>query len=284
MLAASLIGLVSGVGGLLAGGTLGKLSLRIIAVVALGYVLVGLVNRYLLQERRRLRAQAAALRDEFAEYRAAKDAEWGRYIGAVERLVDRQSLQYTESLEITLVIGADSDGDRVVERRVITPTPYLSFRSLRPVIPQDTLVPLTFDDLDLRVAFDDPDNVRATLVPLAERASEIRILIVFDPEVREQFAWTLSYRSRGLFDTLREQGVDRIFWDARSPLGLRDAGTFEDFRVKFVFPDGAHGAIEEDGVRGVTTHPRVGEVPFVVEWHDPTPEGERYVWDVTLQT
>ena len=283
VLGASLVGVTSGIAGLATGGRLGPAILRIVAVVCILYVIVNFVNTLLAQEHRQLRRRLEATRDEFAQYKAAADSERQRYMSTVKRLVDRQSLLYAEDLEVTIEIGADDANDRIVERHTTTPTPFLFYRSMRPVVPTDTPEPLTFDDLDLTIEIENGDGTTATVLPLVEAGREVRILIVFDPLVSEVLTWTLSYRPRGLWASLRRDGVDALAWDARTPNGRLGDCTFTTFAVRFCFPEGIVGAVAERGQRGTVTRQHDGAGHATANWSEQRPEGRRYEWDLTFQ-
>jgi hypothetical protein len=283
LLGASLIGVTSGIAGLATGGKLGTAVLRAIAAVCILYVTAKFANIFLTKERNNLKLRLEDTRNEFAQYKAAADSERQRYMGTVKRLVDRQSLLYEEELELTIEIGDDDSGDRIVERHVTTPTPFLFYRSMRPIVPTDTSVPLTFDDLDLTIEIDNADGTSATVLPLVETGREVRILIVFDPLVSEVLTWTLSYRPLGLWTPLRRDGVDVMAWDARTPNGRLGDCTFTKFSVHFRFPEGVVGAVAERGQRGVITKGHDGVGHATVNWADGRPEGRRYEWDLTFK-
>jgi hypothetical protein len=265
-----LIGIGSGVAGLMTAGSAGNVALRIVAGVCLTYVVARLLNVLLVVDRRRLNDRIEDL-----------CAERYRILGALERLIDRQGLQYGEAIEIDVTIGCTDADDLVVQRHVTTPNPYLYYRSVRPIVPVDLPVPTTYEDLDLRVDIEDGQGERALVFPFLTN-NRVRVLVVFEPSVDREITWTLTYRPRGLWRPLRRHGVDQLVWDARSPSGRNDDATLTAFAVRFHFPSRRRGTVIERTRRGTVTRRQVNGVPGTAVWTDANPAGRRYVWDLNL--
>lgn len=234
------------------------------------------VSAELVSELERLRGDHKKLCRDFATYRESTQIEWERYRGAITRFVDRQSLLYEEELELTIIIGADDSGDRVVERHITKPTPYLFYRSMRPILPRNGGPPPSFEDLDLRVVPENDESVTLTVLPLVPESA--RILIIMEPPVHRTLIWQLSYRPIGLWRPLRRGGIDELTWDARTPLGHGES-TYSRFLVRFCFPEGTQKIrVWERGHRGTAEQ---GSTPREIIWRDESPQGVRYEWDLS---
>lgn len=224
------------------------------------------------------------MQEEFLQYKAGAAAERTIYRGAIERLVDRQSLLYEEELELTIIVGNDGTSDKVIEKHTTTPTPYLFYRSMRPITPRGNMEPVAFEDLRLEARVEDEDRgVGLTVLPLVESAQGVRALILFEPAVDATLTWTLTYHPKGLWNPLRTSRVDNMAWDARSPAGNATATTFTKFTVRFVFPNGAkQAAVRERHGLGTTSRENNTASGLSVVWSDESPQGTRYEWDISM--
>jgi hypothetical protein len=287
LLGITLVGLVSGVAGLLVAGEAGRMALRGIAALCIIYALVHVFNYLLVQDKRALQLKLDQKTEELAkrtrEYQRYKERavlDRQRCLGAITRLVDRQTLQYEEELEVTVVIGADDTGDMIVERHVTTPTPYLIYRSLRPVLPQNTATIPTFHDLGMTACAINEEGITFTILPLVETGPGMRVLIIFEPPVDSMLIWTLSYHPKGLWTPLRQDEIDFFNWDARTPLGRLNESTYTRLQIKFEFPQGTSSLmVRERRGRGTTTHEP--GTPCVV-WQAESPLGTEFEWDLSM--
>jgi hypothetical protein len=96
-LVAFLFGVVPGVAALAGWSSgAGEIALRVIAAVSLLFLLVRLTHAFLVVGNRRLRSQVVALSGRLEEAeRAMAD-----YVGAIERIIDRQAALHEERVEI----------------------------------------------------------------------------------------------------------------------------------------------------------------------------------------
>jgi hypothetical protein len=264
-----LIATGSGVLSFLTSGGLGSQALRIIAVVALVTLLVLVANEFLVRDR-------AIMKKDLSQAKVERD----RYRSILQRIIDRQGLNYEERLEVHAYIGVDDAGDRIVERHVTTPTPRLYYRSLRPVVPSGTRPRI--DDLGLEVKIHNANGVRASVSVLSD--DPLRILVMFDPAIDHTIEWTLAYRSEGLWAPLRKDGVDELSWDARTPSGRQDEYTFTEFDVIFHFPKGVVQA--QAGARtasGTYAEATDTDGTFIRTWKYTDRVNQRMTWDLTME-
>ncbi|WP_225260961.1 hypothetical protein [Jidongwangia harbinensis] len=286
---AVIVGVISGYFGLKSTGDVSAFVLRVVAAVAVLAIVSRLVYGFFAElleaSRRELEIredQVDVLIQEIADLRIGFDGWQSRYRGVIERLVDHQSLLYRERLELIVTIGLDDYADTILEKHVTTPTPYLFYRSLRPIAPRKTLIPPTYNDLGLKVDVESDSGMHLTPLPLAESPEGVRVLILFEPPARSDVHWSLGYRPVGLWEPLRRTGIDFLAWDARSPTGRPDDSTFTEFTVRFRFPPGATniGVQEKNDVGTVE---RYAEGSWqCVSWRDDAPAGGRYEWTITM--
>lgn len=267
------VGLASGYFGIVQAGQTGDIVLRVIAAIALLFFLGRLTQFLLLDKVKHLRRGYRQLQDERDSYR-----------GAIERLIDRQTMQYKESLEITVIIGTDDAGDKIIEKHVTTPTPSVIYRSMRPITPRNQLRPTDLKQLQLD-AKSAPDNgdrgIGLTVLPI-ESSQGVRVLILFEPAVHEPFSWILTYNPKGLWKPLRDSRVDYLAWDARSHTGNSETA-FRRVVVRFVFPEGVTDMTvsERHNIGSIDRMPNTDLGPCLV-WTDDSPRGVRYEWDISM--
>ena len=286
---AIIVGVTTGYFGLKTVGGWGSLALRGVAAVAVlavvGRVVFGFFAELLDASRRELQIaeeEVAVLRQEVADLRIGFDGWQARYRDAIERLVDRQTLLYREKLEITVTIGSDDYEDSILEQHLTTPTPYLFYRSLKPVVPRRNLIPLTYDDLRLRVSVESDSGMHLTPLPLAESPDGVRVLILFEPPAKTDVHWFLGYRPAGLWEPLRRTGVDWFAWDDRSPTGRPGDSTYTELSIRFRFPPGFTRVGVQEG-NDVGTVERYTDGPRTcILWRDESPAGRRYDWTLTM--
>jgi hypothetical protein len=251
-----------------ASGEVGPVLLRVVAVLAIVTLLILLANEFLVRERGRI-----------VEERDKVTLEANRYRDILRRLIDRQGLNYEESLHIHAYIGTSDDEDRIIEKHVTSPTPRLYYRSLRPVYPSGGK--LTFEELECDVQIVSGNGVRASLSLLLE--DPLRVLVMFDPAVDHPIEWTLAYKPKGLWTPLRKNGVDDMAWDARTPSGRQDEFTFTKFVATFHFPKGVTEAqVNANVTGGQYTEATDPEGCLERTWTYSDKINRRLTWDVTM--
>jgi len=271
-----LIAIASGTAGILLLGNTGGLIMMAIAATGLMYAAGRSYRTLMVRRRHETNEQVRQLK---AELQASRNRHQ-KYVGAVTRLIDRQSLLYDEELEVTVLVGEDDEGDEVIERHVTTPTPFLPYRSMRPLSPRDVGRWLSYEDLDLQVKVENGETANLTVLPLFESGNTVRILVLFEPPVANTFAWTLRYRPTGLWAPLRRDGIDWLAWDARTPLGNSNESTYTRLSMHFIFPTrSAVPTVRERGGRGLVTQ---DSGSHEIHWREKRPSGTRYVWDLAI--
>ncbi|GIE83734.1 hypothetical protein [Actinoplanes regularis] len=203
-----------------------------------------------------------------------------RYLDAIQRISDREKPLFQETLEVTVTVGADDDSDRIVEKRVTTPGPLLTHRTMRPIVP-------TYDDRIVRlddVAFKAYRQTSGTITALPlEQTRLLRVWMIFDPAMTSPTEWQVEYRPRGLWRPLRERGWDQLVWEDRLPTAAGTPSAFTRFQVTFSFPENAKPpSVKEREGYGVIEEPVRGPSGrWEMVWRDEKPAGRRYIWDLT---
>lgn len=211
---------------------------------------------------------------------------------AIWHIYDRQLAGYSEETEITVIVGADRDGDRIIERVRCEPHPLLVYRMIRPIVPASPRPP-NFDELEFSC---DSDDTGITFLPVA-KDNKLWALLLFGSAIEAPITWRAQYRPRGLWDELRQIGVDDLRWADRkqgamvreltvarvtaSLGGARRRSAMTRFTVHFVFPASLRPLrVVENNDRGNPVGPPVEEPDgsWRVTWTDDTPEGEAYWW------
>jgi hypothetical protein len=238
------------------------------------YFVIRVWQFYYVVKVRELRAQLAGEADKLT----LATSGHRRYLEAIERISDREKPLFSETLEVTVWIGADDDSDRIVEKRVTTPRPLVTHRTMRPVVPTSHEKIIRLDDIGFRVQRSDG---RITVLPLHEEVNKLRVWLVFDSALTARTEWQVDYRPRGLWKPLREQGWDYLAWNDRLPAATPSA--FTNFKVVFKFPetDQRPGVMERQGYGTLADPVHLADGTWEVAWHDERPDGRRYVWDVT---
>jgi hypothetical protein len=269
------LALLTGILSLVTAGTVGTVLLRVVAASAALYFAVALTRRMVFRERASLKARIRVA--EGAALQVAHERD--RYRDVINRLIDRQTVNYEEKLHIHVFIGETDDGDRIIEEHVTSPTPRLYYRSLRPIYPRGSQ--LTLEDMNFKVEIDHGDGILADVFQLSE--SPMRILVMFDPTVERVIKWTLSYRTPGLWAPLRCDGRDDMTWDAGSPSGRRDESTFTGLEFSFEFPSGVTEArVQARGRHGSIATRSLPSGQLRRSWKISDPPGNKYGWDLTM--
>ncbi|GGL19146.1 hypothetical protein [Mangrovihabitans endophyticus] len=274
-----LLGLVSGVAQLadLSAGP-GRASLAGVCLASVLYFLARFGHAYFVLRVRRLRGNLQRA----ADLLAAQRFRHRQYLDAIERISDREKPLFHETLDVTVTIGDDDEGDRVVERRVTTPGPLVTHRTMRPIVPTDDDAVRRLDEIAFRVRrCDGGGNI--TALPLREQIRMLRVWIVFDPALTADTEWEVEYRPRGLWKPLRQRGWDQLSWDDRLPTAHGSPSAFTRFTVTFVFPYGDQAPVvhERLGYGHLAEPVRDERGSWRVVWCDDQPDGRHYVWDLT---
>lgn len=203
-----------------------------------------------------------------------------RYRSAIRRIIAGQFDLFEETVEIVVTIG-DKDGqDSIVERHRTTPKPALPYRLIRPITSSTSPIRPGFTELGLSIELDGED-MDATVLPLAEDAQGVQIMILFTPGLVRPTEWSISYRAPRLWDVLRQDGFDRLSWAPSDRDGRETAVAITDLTVHFLFPKDAHtvGVREQDGRGGL--EPRTSSTgERRLTWRDKSPTVQPYQWEL----
>jgi hypothetical protein len=202
------------------------------------------------------------------------------YLDAIQRISDREKPLFTETLEVIVAVGDDDGTDRIVEKRVTTPEPLVTHRTMRPIVPTGTDRLNRLDELEFKAV----RPVGGTITPLPlEQTRLLRLWLIFDPAMTTPTEWEVEYRPRGLWRPLRERGWDQLVWDDRLPTASGTPSAFTRFEVTFTFPDSDQppSVKERQGYGAISEPTRDHLGRWEVVWKDEKPAGRRYVWDLT---
>jgi hypothetical protein len=194
------------------------------------------------------------------------------YDEAIDHVVEQSESSYRERLEITVTIGADDDGDMIVERRHTMPTSRVTHRNFRPISTSDVALHTKVVEGRCQIA----------ALPLVNQMP-LRVWLVFRPSLSTMTEWEVEYRPRGLWAPLREGGTDKLVWSDRPPISNGVLSVLDELVVKFVFPrsDAEPSVTERFGAGRMSGATRItGSTGWLVEFRDERPAGRRYVWDL----
>ncbi|MDR7277864.1 hypothetical protein [Catenuloplanes atrovinosus] len=301
------IGVASGVAGL-AGFSRGasRLVLLLTAVVCGLIVVVRLWTIFVLRRNKELRTRIRRLQTDNAALQAENDAlagtnrtirddharilgerdhlvdEHNRYVGAIQRIIDRETPAFEEELEVTITVGAEDEDDVVVERRRTRPRERVTHRSMRPIVPAGRQARVCrLADIGYRVRFLD-DGAPVEQFALIEDVGHLRVWLVFDQPLVDEADWEVTYRPAGLWRPLRQRGRDVLRW--RDQLITADAkpSALSSFTITFLFPGDrpAPWVTERHQLGSVVPARRTGGGQWEVRWSDPAPAGRYYEWDL----
>lgn len=202
----------------------------------------------------------------------------GSYENVMNRIIDRQFPLYNENVDITVKIGRDSLEDVVIERHWTEPNPYLVYRVVRPI----TVLGRSEDEdvvesLAITCEVDGPD-VGVAVAAAADRHNKPLAVILFQPGLARPAEWVLRYRTPGLWDPLRRDGVDRLEW-AAGTFDRRHADGIGKLRVHFEFPSTAM-EVEVSEERGAGGIERPGQTDVV--YIDESRAGGLYAWTLRM--
>ncbi|KHD72851.1 hypothetical protein [Actinoplanes utahensis] len=272
-----LIGLASGVAQLTEIPTpVGQWVLTAVFLACLLYFVVRLWQIVFVLKIRELKTD---LKD-VTELLAMQQAGHRLYRDAIQRISDREKPLFSETLEVLVVIGSDDDGDRFVEKRVTTPEPLVTHRTVRPIVPTHTDRLARLDEISFKTLR--PVGGTITALPL-EESRLLRVWLIFDPAMATPTEWQLEYRPVGLWRPLRERGWDQLVWEDRLPTASGTPSAFTRFQITFSFPDGDQppSVKERQGYGRISEPERDARGRWEVVWQDEKPAGRRYVWDLT---
>lgn len=210
-----------------------------------------------------------------------QDRQIKQYRTAVDRLIDRQVVQFKERVEITVTLGADPTDDRIDERHIMTALPFVFYRIITPITAVDG--PRTsFDELGFTCETP-TDDVSILSLPLKDTRRGISVLVLFQPGVRGEIDWTAHYQAPHVWDPLRLEGVDSLTWSARNLDGRDLPVPVTHLALKVVFPVGASGiGLRERDERGTVHEELLSSGARCISWEDAEPWGARYQWDVVM--
>jgi hypothetical protein len=202
------------------------------------------------------------------------------YRSAIRRIIAGQLDLFEETVEIVVTIGQRDGQDSIVERHRTTPKPSLPYRLIRPITASTSAVRPGLAELGLTIELDDED-MDATVLPLAEDAQGVQIMILFTPGLARPTEWTVSYRAPRLWDVLRQDGFDRLGWAPSDREGRETAIAVTDLTVHFLFPPNAHaiGVREQDG-RGKLSPRSSATGERRITWRDEHPTVPPYHWEL----
>jgi hypothetical protein len=211
---------------------------------------------------------------------ALQQAGHQHYLDAIQRISEREKPLFSETLEVLVSIGIDHDSDRIVEKRITSPEPLVTHRTMRPIVPTDTDRLTRLDEISFKTLR--PVGGTITALPL-EQSRLLRVWLIFDPAMTTPTEWQVEYLPRGLWNPLRERGWDQLVWEDRLPTASGTPSAFTRFQVTFSFPDSDQppSVKERQGYGRISEPERDARGRWEVVWLDEKPAGRRYVWDLT---
>jgi hypothetical protein len=159
-------------------------------------------------------------------------------LGALHEMWLGYPAPYTDDVELTYLISTSADGDRVIEHRHSMPDrgaslPFLQVRLTAPTRLDAETVTLAEIDMVTR-SEDDKTAIRP--IALTEKPGLLRCMFVFTPSIAEPTGWYARYRMRGMWDTLRGTGHDRLTWTPSPRVADPGRSTLARLTVNFDFP------------------------------------------------
>jgi hypothetical protein len=250
----------------------------LLIAVALAGVLYFCIRAWQLYYREKVRELREQLADQAEKLSHARSAHQ-LCLQAIERMMDREKLlRFSETLELTVRIGEDDDGDLIVEERVTSPDQPATGTTLRPIVPTHGDQVASAEALGFQVR---RDGGQITFIPLREQINLLKVLLVFEPAMTTRTAWQVEYHPKGLWRPLRERGFDHLGWDDRLQSNDKPSA-FTRFTAVFEFPSGAQPSVKEWHGHGSTTEPEhLPDGTWRVVWCDEHPAGRHYDWDIT---
>jgi hypothetical protein len=272
---ALLVGLAAGVAqlaGLFSG--IGRFVLTAVAITCLLFVLLRYWQLYFIAKNQELRSHIAAETTKLASI--SRDHQ--QYVDAIERIIDREKTLFSETLEVTIWVGVDDEGDRIVEKRITVPTPLVTNRMIQPIVPTDAEV-MMIDDINLKAR---SATGEITSLPLREQRNLLRLWLIFDPPMTEPTEWEVEYRPRALWRSLRAFGSEVLVWHEATTLPRERRPELTKLVVHFKFPAAEHPPTvrERDGYGQCAEATLDSDGRWDVTWRDTDPSERSYSWDV----
>jgi DNA-binding CsgD family transcriptional regulator len=199
------------------------------------------------------------------------------YEDAMRRLVDRQFPLFDERVNIAITIGENPSEDAVTERHWTDPNPYLVYRVVRPISATDNVESDVIDSLDITCEVDGAD-VGVTVATIRDRDNRPQALILFQPGLARPAEWVLRYRTPGLWDPLRNDGVDKLAW-AAGTLDRRYVDGINALQVDFDFPSNAENVHVSERRGGTFEQRGDNNVRYV----DASRTGGRFEWQLRMK-
>jgi DNA-binding CsgD family transcriptional regulator len=212
---------------------------------------------------------------------ALRERQLASFEKAMGRLIDRQFPLYGENVDMTIKIGSSTREDVVIERHWTQPNPYLVYRVVRPITVVDRPGSEDVDVVEsLAITCEvDGADVGVAVEAVADRRNSPLAVILFQPGLARPAEWVLRYRTPGLWDPLRRDGVDRLRW-AAGTLDRRYADGIGKLSVHFDFPADATG-VDVSEQRGAGRIERLSETDVV--YVDESRTGGLYDWKLRMK-
>jgi hypothetical protein len=214
------------IGAGVATGLLVRAQLLIAVLVGTAVLLVGASLR-LLQDRRRDRAAPTpgALQ--------SKSVKWADGWAALSHVARAVPADFIEEVEIRYIIGKNASEDQVVERHRTTPVTATPCRVIRLTLPRRSPGPRPVQQVQIA---GENEEVAPTVIPLDAEDGH-QVAVVFEPSLSTTYTWTVAYKVPGMWDPLRNNGVDTLLFSVGSRLARgRSASYASKITIQFLFP------------------------------------------------
>jgi DNA-binding CsgD family transcriptional regulator len=205
-----------------------------------------------------------------------------RYGRTLRKLVDRQVSLFEERIEIDITVGGPDGADSIVERRWTRPKPYVVYRMVRPIVSSDNTAGQDPDHLAL-VCDVHGQDVHADATAVTEWDGLPLAIVLFQPGLSAETEWRLRYRADGLWDPLRKNGTDDLFYYAGATVEHTHRPTVTELVLRLLFPPGWTGVQlhERDGHGLVSELVTEATGRQVASWRDADPTTPVYHWQLT---
>jgi hypothetical protein len=190
---------------------------------------------------------------------------------------------YTDEVELTYLVGAGADADRVVEHRHTTPAhgaslPFLQGRLTTPT--QLAAETVTLAEIEMVTRSED-DRTTIRQIALTEKPGLLRCMFVFSPSISEPTSWYARYRMPGMWDVLRGSGHDRLAWTPSPRVADPRRSTLSRLTVNFDFPpDAGDDVFVRDSDNRELKRLTGPDGSLRYRWSRDDPPPERHTWDL----